>query len=235
MSKTKTSDYRYSEESYLSYNVSLSLTALIGGIQRGALNVGSFVILRTISTKDGRLMSVTDCDYEVVSLNVSKNSIISMKLIEIDSYRNFIGEEMTFDFVDSKGKAISESGDSFTSVSWFSSPDNKRLMPAMDRLRIYEIAYDLYKKDKNNVMFGMCLYMEEAAKAVVDEDDQIKCSPYHYPYIYPEFNERRPCSASMAGYWWPLPSVAVRMESFEQMISAVKQKIKEEDQSDVSI
>lgn len=234
MSKTKTSDYRYSEESYLNYSVSLSFKSLIGSIQRtGELSVGSFITLRTISSKDGRLMSVTDGNYEVVSAIVSEDKSVSINVVEVDSHRNFIGEAMTFDFVDLQGKAISEKEGSFTSVMWVSSPDNKRLMSATDRLRIYEIAYDLYKKDKNNVMFGMCLYMEEAAKAVVDEDDQIKCSPYHYPHIYPEFIECRPCSASPVGYWWSLPNIPARMEAFERIILSVK-KITE-GQSDVSI
>ena len=233
MSKTKTSDYRYSEESYLNYSVSLSLTALIGGVQRGALGKGSFITIRNISLKDGMLISVTDGNYEVDSIVVSKDKSISMNVIEVDSHRNFIGEAIAFDFVDLQGKAISKSEDSFTSVIWFYSPDNKRLMPAMDRLRIYEIAYDMYKKDKNNVMFGMCLYMEDAARVVVDTADQIKCSPYHYSHIYPEFIECRPCSASPAGYWWSLPNIPARMEAFERIILSVK-KITE-GQSNVSI
>jgi hypothetical protein len=236
MSKTKTSDYRYSKESYLNYSESLSFKSLIRSIQRtGKLSAGSFITLRTISVKDGRLMSVTDGNYEVDSVNVTEDNAISMNVVEVDSNRNFTGEAIVIDFVNLQGNAISEKEGSFTSVLWLSSSDNKRLLPPVDRLRIYEIAYDLYKKDKNNFMFGMCLYMKEAAKSVIDEVDQIKCSPYHYSHIYPEFIECRPCSASLSDYWWVTTNIQLRMEAFEQMISSVKEKIKEEGQSDVSI
>jgi hypothetical protein len=192
-------------------------------------------MIRTISQGNFGLISVTDGNYEVVSINIADDSSIAMEVMEVDSYRNNIGEKMTFEFLDVKGKAVATSENLYTSVLWFSEPDNKYVLPASDRLRIYEIAFERYKNCKNKSAFGMCLHMEEAIKQLFPLAEQCKLSAYYYPHIYPEFIECKPCSVSPIGYWWPLALVEQRSEAFEQMISSVKEKITEEGRNNVSI
>lgn len=244
MSKTITFGYRRSEKSYIDFSESLSIFDIIRHQINNIGNVKPIAILRTINKENERLLSVTDANYEVDSVfNVNDNSI-TMELTEVDSYRNPIGKQTIFEFKDVKDIAVSTSDQMFTTILWISPLEDEQFVPATDRLRIYEIAYNSYKNyisiSGERILCGMCFHIDEGVKELMlitdrNDEDRDKYSPYYNFHKYPELMDCMPCSTSPKHYWWDCVNTHVRMEAFEQMIASVKQKIKEEDQNDVNV